>query len=337
MILAIREWRLFIFGVVFVLSMLNHASGEAEKISSHPTRIHGTYIQLWSYHDDWDYGRWRRLFYYFRRLGLKQLIVQWTVYDEADVMPGSLKVGPLETILKLADDAGIRVLVGLGSGPNYWEKIQQPPESVKEYLKYKLQRSSVIAKELFPLVNKHGSFNGWYIPEEIDDVNWRNIKSRRVLFFYLRDLSAHLKKITPNQPVAISCFSNAAMSPSDFEKFWRDLLKTTKIDIILFQDGIGVNKLTFEKLPVYLEAVQKAVEKNDRQLQVVIEIFSQTNGHPVDQDDFQAIPASLSRIKRQMSLSSAYTSNIIAFSVPEYMTPLGGAKARQAYVDYLKR
>ncbi len=316
--------------ILFLSFLFLPVLGEAKEPSTiQAPHIEGTFIQLWSDHAQWTEGEWKKLFGYFRRLKINQLVVQWTVYDEV-TFPSVL-----EKILSLSDSAGIKVLVGLAHHSDYWKKIQQPPEQVENYFKKKLARSQSIAQLLLPSVQKHASFAGWYIPEEVDDVNWKSEKAQLVLFAYLRDLSAHLKELTSDKLVAISGFSNATMSPPVFGKFWESLLEGSEIDVVLFQDGIGANKLLLEELPIYLEVIREATKKSSAQLQVVTEIFAQVAGQPVDNEPFQAIPAPLSRIKEQVRVASAFTPHLVAFSIPEYMTPLGGRRARKLFSDYL--
>lgn len=69
---------------------------------------------------------------------------------------------------------------------------------------------------------------------------------------------------------------------------------------------------------------------------MVVEIFRQVDGLPFNDEPFKAVPAPLERINCQVDLAAPYsTSGIIAFSVPEYMTPLGGQEAGRLFESYL--
>lgn len=303
-------------------------------------RLQGTFIQLWRTHSEWKPEDWSRLFEYFRQLRLSWLVIQWTVYEETAFYPSqtfqAVPNPPLETILQLADAAGMKVFVGLAHDPTFWEKIRRDPVLVEVYLRRLRLRSESAAGQLAPLVRHHPSFQGWYITEEIDDVNWRDPQARNVLFAYLQDVSGRLKAITPGGKVALSGFSNTQLDPLAFEEFWKALLEKASLDEVLFQDGIGVRKLQLTYLPLYLGAIRRAVDAHSRNLQVVVELFQQVNGKLSGDEPFKAVPAPLERITRQVALAAHYaTSGVIAFSVPEYMTPLGGPEAEQLFTKYL--
>ena len=126
------------------------------------------------------------------------------------------------------------------------------------------------------------------------------------------------------------------MTPGVFELFWDSLLKATPIDIVLFQDGIGADKLTFAQLPEYLASLQRATQINSRQLQVVVELFKQVTGNDSLSTQFAAEAAELERVQKQIMIDAAYGSDLVAFSIPEYMTPLGGPQAEKLFKEYLK-
>ena len=301
-------------------------------------RLQGTFIQLLSHHGGWEGSDWRELFVYFSELRLSQIIIQWSVIDDIAFYPSSfyqhLPNHPLEIILKLADEYKIDVFIGLAYDTQYWTKISGDPKALEAYFKHLHERSFRVASELSLLAMKHPSFQGWYIVEEIDDINWRNAEARQVLFKYLEKLSKRLHAITPDKQVALSGFSNGALSPADFQSFWRALLVSANIDVVLFQDGIGVNKLQMDNLPRYFEAINKAASEAGAELQAIIETFTQVAGTPIDAQPFRAIPAPLERIIWQLSIAAQYSEKNIAFSVPEYMTPKGGLKAEQLYERY---
>jgi hypothetical protein len=119
-----------------------------------------------------------------------------------------------------------------------------------------------------------------------------------------------------------------------FGDFWTRLLQAAPIDIFMFQDGIGARKQRLSFLPLYLEAAREATRASGRELRVIVELFQQVG----DGDTFEATSAPLPRIERQLELAVAYSmAGAIGFSMPEYMTPLGGTAAERLYEGYLKR
>jgi len=136
-----------------------------------------------------------------------------------------------------------------------------------------------------PLATKYSSFKGWYISEEIDDINWRSFESQQVLFHYLEKLTKHLRVLTPDKQVALSGFSNGALSPDSFQTFWSELLVRANVDTVLFQDGIGVNKLQLDNLHHYLKAMRNAALATGTELQAIsklshkLQVFQSTISH----------------------------------------------------------
>jgi hypothetical protein len=70
----------------------------------------------------------------------------------------------------------------------------------------------------------------------------------------------------------------------------------------------------------------------------VVESFTQVEGPPLDENPFRAVPTPIERLLRQLETASRYSSgHVLAFSVPEYMTPLGGEDAERLFREYRRR
>jgi hypothetical protein len=141
--------------------------------------------------------------------------------------------------------------------------------------------------------------------------------------------------LTPEARVAISGFANARTDPQTLAMIWKALLSEAPIDEVLFQDGVGAQKLSLADLEIYLPVLQQAVASQGRDFRVVVELFRQVSARP-----FRARPAPWTELERQLSLAAQYsTSGLMAFSVPEYLTPLGGTEAARlstTYLDWLR-
>jgi hypothetical protein len=325
---------LAVFVAVSAGLLLWGSACSAQEGKSKP-RLQGTFVQLTAAHREWPQEKWQQLFQYFRQLKLSRLIIQWSVYDDLAFFPtkdgSQVSQPPLETILSQADEAHLEVLVGLVHDPGFWEKINREPKLVEVYLRRLRLRGQEAAQALLPMVQAHSSFRGWYLPEEVDDVHWQNPEAQRVLSEHLRDLGLFLRKLTPDARLAISGFANARMDPQTLGNLWKDLLAAAPIDMILFQDGVGAGKLSLEDLPPYLTSLHQAAVSQGRDFQVVVELFRQISAQP-----FRAEPAPWPRLERQMAIASKYSeSGMMAFSVPEYLTPLGGPEAAKLFENYL--
>jgi hypothetical protein len=288
----------------------------------------------------WTAPRLNRLFLDFKRLGLSTIIIQRSVVGTKAFYAShafeSMQEPPLEAILQYADEFGLTVRVGLAEDPEFWDRIKlaSPPDEVETYLRSLRERSLNAARELVPVVSRHRSFGGWFVTEEVDDVNWLQAERRVLLHEHLRDLAETLRSELWAS-VAISGFSNAHCAPSTLEAFWRDIVDGTGIDLVLFQDGIGAHKLEVASAGQYLAAMKRAAIGSGRALSVVVELFDQVAGPPVSNAPFRAVATGIDRLTQQLSLArDASTVGIIAFSVPDYMVPGAGPSALQLFTDY---
>jgi hypothetical protein len=310
------------------------ASGGADAADPPRPRLQGTFLQLSTTNAGWSPETWRQLFRYLERLRVSQLVVQWTVYGDTAFYATERHVPvaqpPLETILTLADRSGMSVMVGLAHDPGYWSKISREPELVEVYFTTQQRRSEAVARELAPVVGRHPSFRGWYITEEIEDSTWKDPRARAVL---LARLGTGLRAVRADAKIAISGFSNAATQPATFAEFWTALLRAAPIDVWMFQDGIGAGKQQLSYLPLYLDAARDVAAGTGRELQVIVVVFEQVN----TAGDFKAVPAALTRVERQLDLAAARSTarGPLAFSIPEYMTPLGGPAAERLFDAYV--
>ena len=327
-------WRdLGVLGLVLALCAGTVAHGAQAPAS----RLQGTFLQLNNGHAAWTDENWRTLFAHLTRLRVTELVVQWSQYDDVTFFPGGRAPAPsaaavLPAVLRRADEHGMTVTVGLAHDSAYWAKVARDPALVAVYLKTQEQRSLEVARALVPVVAPHRGFAGWYITEEIEDGSWKDPKMRAVLFDYLRRLATGVRALKPGATVAISGFSNAETDPATCFEFWRSLLRTAPIDVLMFQDGVGARKQRLSFLPLYLGAVRDATTAAGRDLQVIVETFDQVSDTP-----FKAVPAPWERIERQLALAAAHSRRgVLAFSIPEYMTPLGGPEAARLFERYLR-
>jgi hypothetical protein len=304
--------------------------------AARPARLDGTYLQLIAAHARWSARDWERLFASFRALGLTRLVVQWTAYDDrAFYGPAGehSAMSPVERIMRLADVARMHVLVGLVQDPRYWDAIRAQPSTVREYLSALRARERAVASALAPALLTHPSFGGFYITEEIDDGLWTEPARREIVVAHVSQLATALHAIVPDRSVAISGFSTRGSDPQALEAFWSALLAAAPVDVVIFQDGVGARNLDVDRVPRYLDAIAHAVTERNRRLEVVVEIFTEVDSGR-DIRAFRAVPAPLSRIVRQIEVAGRAGVPLIAFSVPEYMSPLGGRKAHDLYERY---
>jgi Domain of unknown function (DUF4434) len=330
-------------GKLLIAFAIGYMGAPAEPQAQSGPVLRGTFLQL-GIDQQWNDARLRKLFADFRRLGVSHVVVQWTVVGNKAFYRSaafeSVPEGPLEPLLTMADEFGMMVRVGLAYDPEFWDriKLESPPRDLEQFLQRSRNRSISAARELLPVVGRHRSFEGWFLTEEIDDVNWLPPQRRALLHSYLGDLRRALHTLGSTASVAVSGFSNANCDPLTLEAFWSELLKGTNIDTVFFQDGVGAHKLDFPYLSLYLSAIKRAATGMNRALSIVAELFDQIEGPPVSAGAFRAVPTTVDRLARQLTLDSdASTDGVFAFSVPDYMVPEAGPQAQRLFTDYIQR
>ena len=258
----------------------------------------GTFLQLTRAHRQWPEARWQELWGQLRALGAARLIVQWT--QDGDE--------PLLDLLPAVFASGLAIDLGLVHEPRYWTEGAAAFAGIEE-------RARALLPRLRPFASR-ANFHGWYITTEVDDVRWPNPTARAQLAAHLKATVKAARRVR-RAPVAISGFSNGALSPVRLAEFWHRLLRETGVSQLLFQDGVGAGKLTLQQLPDYYLALRRVP------VLPVVEIFQMVRETP-----FEAVAAPLQRVERQLELAGNAP---LAFSLPEYATPGGVTGAAELY------
>jgi hypothetical protein len=337
--MTIKPIRGCLLALAVLVVLIPGIQPKAETLRSTP-RFDGSFLQLTESHRKWKTEDWSSLMKEMKELGLDYLIVQWTAYDRSTFAVGEGEnpgnnPSTLDRLLQAADQTKMGIYAGLLQDSDFWSRIKLDPASVEVYLQQLRLRESELAEQLAPRLREHRSVRGWFITEEIDDINWRDPAHRELLFRHLGLLASRLEGLLPSRPIALSGFANGAVDPTAFAGFWGSLLKSAPaIDIVLFQDGVGVNKLRPPEVPIYLKTLSESVRAAGKELWTVVEIFRQTGGMQAANQRFTAEPAPIERINRQMELARPFSSSLVAFSIPEYMNRRAGADAERLLLDY---
>lgn len=325
-----RHLRIFLTVVVLVLSLTLPISGFAMQQG-----IAGTFFQPTRAVETWDEGTWDTLFDTYQRLGIREIIVQWINYEDANVslekQDHEYSLSAIRNILDRAARHDMRVTVGSVFLSSFWERVKAEPHLVEIHFMRVRAGTFKAIKRIAPQLQNNPAFAGWYISQEIDDRTWLDESYKSVLCSFIKGLHKDLSMLVPDKPISISSFSNAWASPGKLGRFWRDVADSSGVDRVLFQDGVGVNKLSIEEVPIYLAVMQREMQGASCRVQPVLEIFTQLEG-----TGFRAEPTSAERIRKQMDEESPYAPDgVILFSVAEYMSSLGGAKAEELLQEML--
>jgi Domain of unknown function (DUF4434) len=304
---------LLIYAVAFLLANAPaHATCES---------LRGTFLQLTNAQLARPLADWRELIDELRSMAVTNLFLQWTVADRKALFHAarfeSVANTPLPYILDLATHSGMQVWIGLAIDSNYWEEIKRGPDLLRTYFRDRLGDLSAFLDDLNAAI-AGALFAGWYIADEIDDQTWLDVAKRTFLKQYLADTIKLVKAARPGSKVAISGFSNSFADPDLLASFWVEVIESSGIDLLLFQDGIGEGKVAIENIGLYYASLNTAAQRTGAQLGAVVELFSlMSNG--------RRVPAMIGRIREQITEASRLTSfPPVAFSVPDYMSNFAG-------------
>ncbi|MEZ6854692.1 DUF4434 domain-containing protein [Halodesulfovibrio aestuarii] len=325
----ISRLRIFLAASILILPFILPTSGFAMQ------GISGTFFQPTNAMKTWDNETWDTLFNTYRCLGLSEIIVQWVVYEDTsdnyEKPTYEYDLSVISKIMEHAEQNGMDVTIGGVFLNSFWKRIETDPELIKVHLMRIRKGTAEAIKRIAPQLQCSPAFAGWYVSQEIDDRTWLDKNYTDILCSFIKDLHGDLSTLVPNKPMSISAFSNGWASPERLGQFWRTVADTTGVGRVLFQDGVGVKKLTVKEVPLYLKKMQEEMQGACCTLQPVVEIFTQLEG-----DKFTAEPAPLKRIREQLHEELPFAPNgVMLFSVAEYMSPIGGEKAEALLQEVL--
>lgn len=212
--------------------------------------------------------RWDEILTQVKREGFDTLIVQWTRYGETFTKPAEKEW--LAARLKRAQSAGWTLILGLYSDPAFFQRQDQNASYLTRYLSQQESHNLTLAQEWQERLGQ-GRIAGWYLPAELDDLNWRDPERQALLAQHLRSSVKALRKVDP-VPVYISSFFTGKMSPQAY----RDLLTQMAAEgvSLMVQDGSGTGVLTQRERELYLSALEPC---EGRVTGLVRELFVQKN------------------------------------------------------------
>lgn len=234
---------------------------------------------------------------------------------------------PLEAVLSACDEFGVKFFVGLGyftPGGSPYERLNDPQET-----RTRLREMSVLT-ELF---GHHDSFFGWYWPHE----TYTCPGFCDPFIEYVNNCSREARKITPQAKTLIAPYGVRVVVSDD--RLVREL-ERMDCDIIAYQDGVGVRTNRPEELPAFYEGLRKAHDRAPKTaLWADMEIF-EFEGEVGGKSPL--IPASFSRIERQIESIAPFVDTILVYQYPGMMNRPGSkafaghVESPRLYTDYVR-
>ena len=230
---------------------------------------------------------------------------------------------PLEAVLSAADKHKIKFFIGVGFYGD-WRSDKTIVDPVAN--KYRLQSLG----ELAARYGHHPSFHGWYWPDEAEI----NPYYTPEFLTYVNTLSKEARRLKPNAPIMIAPYGTRIARPDD--EYVRQL-DAMDVDIVAYQDEVGVRKSKTTETSAFYEGLRKAHDRSQKaKIWADVEIFEFQG----DVYNSALMPAPIERVVRQLEAVSPWVDKILVYQYLGMMnqpgtTAFAGSPAStKLYTDY---
>ena len=230
---------------------------------------------------------------------------------------------PLEAVLSAADKHNVKFFIGVGFYGN-WLSNKTIVDPVAN--RYRLQSLA----ELAARYGHHPSFHGWYWPDEAEI----NPYYKPEFLTYVNNLSQEARRLKPNAPIMIAPYGTRIVKPDD--EYVRQL-DAMDVDIVAYQDEVGVRKSRVTETASFYERLRKAHDRAQKaKIWADVEIFE----CEAAVYESALIPAPFERVLRQLEAVSPWVDKILVYQYLGMMNKPGSAAfagsphSARLYSDY---
>jgi hypothetical protein len=230
---------------------------------------------------------------------------------------------PLEAVLSAADKHKIKFFIGVGFYGD-WRSDKNIVDPVSN--KYRLQSLD----ELAARYGHHPSFHGWYWPDEAEISPYYTPE----FLTYVNTLSKEARRLKPYAPIMIAPYGTRIAKPDD--EYVRQL-DAMDVDIVAYQDEVGVRKSKTTETSAFYEGLRKAHDRSQKaKIWADVEIFEFQG----DVYNSALMPAPIERVVRQLEAVSPWVDKILVYQYLGMMnqpgtTAFAGSPAStKLYTDY---
>lgn len=230
---------------------------------------------------------------------------------------------PLEAVLAAADRYKVKFFVGAGFYGN-WES----PNVITDPVASKKRLQSL--GELVKLYGHHRSFYGWYWPDEAEI----NPHYSPEFLTYVNTLSHEARQLRREAPIMIAPYGTRIAKPDD--EYVRQL-DAMDVDIVAYQDEVGVRKSKVTETAAFYEGLRKAHDRSRKaKIWADVEIFEFESGTYAS----ALMPASFERVQQQLKAVSPWVDEILVYQYLGLMNKPGSSafagspQSAKLYSDY---
>jgi len=269
---------------------------------------------------------WAADFKGMQKMGVDTLIVQWSAqtgiaYFSTENEAYTEQYDTVGRLLDAAAKADLTVYLGLHHDTGYWKQITARDRVIKDYFYVRTAQNIAVQKDLLERFADAPAWKGYYIPDEIDDLNWRSPERSGLMKRYLRQVTKHLRMNDAERDIIVSAFYRLRTAPKVFADNLKDLTEEADLAAVIVQDGLGDGipwKYAERYVPEYYGALAKVWEGAENELWGVIEVFRRESD---PNDPFVAVSTEPERAATQIDLAASAFSRLIYFTYLDYVHP----------------
>jgi hypothetical protein len=289
--------------------------------------MEGTFVQLSGEQIEWTRRDWRPVLADLRELGISTIVLQHSGDPHGSYE--SYDRRPITSLLQEADThEGMSVWIGLAHMPGW-------PQTTPDQFAPLADPRAV--EQLGRMCEEHRSCAGFYLSPEIEDLTW-SLSEERVLHVrrLLEDAITTLRTRVPRARFAISPYFSGELPPDEYAAWLARVIDGLGVDVVMLQGGTGTRRFTADDARRYYVALAQALPQTE--LWLVVELFHQTAGPPVNDRPYAARPASPRDVERAMLRDVPEVRHRIGYTVLDYMNGRrGGARLRASYLRSCRR
>jgi hypothetical protein len=332
--------------------------------------IYGNFIQQWLY-THWSDEQWEQEFDYMQSVGIESIIVQdvanfnpyrnggmWDVHYTSSLPNTYHASNDLEKIFQKASLHGIKLYIGMGFHPDWWNWNLSQAGDAQKYVDA-MTKSSQFIEEVYGQFQPRypDVFYGFYCVYEIwNHETWDQEPARNQ---YVNNLSSgfnllinSLNTINPEMPLLFSPFSRTfpwCATKENTQLFYESFFTKTNFrsqDGMLPMDDVGGGGQTLETVEAWTKMYADALQNTGNKLHYYanIENFVEppadkswdTPGTPLYGINYWS-SAPVGRFVKQLEIAQRYAEKIFCFSFSHYYSPVNNISGfYDAFINYLQ-
>ncbi len=204
---------------------------------------------------------------------------------------------PIEVLLSECDRLDMKVFLSVGFYGTWTETLDNMTSPAVT------ARAFQAMEELHSLYGRHRSFYGWYYPDETCIEGY----FLEEFITYCNRYSAKARELDPSKKILIAPYGTQFLTADDH---YVEQLKRLEVDIVAYQDEIGVRKSTAAQTGAYYRALHAAHEKAGRSRPWAdMEVFEFEG----DVYTSALVPAAMERIEQQLLAISDYVDVVLCY------------------------